>query len=280
VAELTNAHYGLDAPAVVVGNAVGGTAALAGAAIAWAAGRQRHRVPAAVLAGWLAAWGTVAVAQAGLMVRSSRAGKLRERDRLLDDLPWRGDEWVLDIGCGRGLLLIGAAKRLTTGRAIGLDLWRTQDQAGNDPVATMANAIAEGVAQRVELCDGDARRLPFDDHTFDVVVSSLAVHNIPGALGRAAAIDEIARVLKPGGHVALLDFRNTSHYATALATAGLDDVHRTERHFGMYPPVRVVTAAKAVLDRIAARKADPEFQNEVRRAIKLNQRALERLAES
>jgi arsenite methyltransferase len=76
------------------------------------------------------------------------------------------------------------------------------------------------------------------------VVSSLAVHNIPGALGRAAAIDEIARVLKPGGHVALLDFRNTSHYAAALATAGLDDVHRTERHFGMYPPVRVVTAAK------------------------------------
>jgi uncharacterized protein (DUF1778 family) len=37
---------------------------------------------------------------------------------------------------------------------------------------------------------------------------------------------------------------------------------------------------QAVLDRIAARKADPEFQNEVRRAIKLNQRALERLAES
>jgi uncharacterized protein (DUF1778 family) len=37
---------------------------------------------------------------------------------------------------------------------------------------------------------------------------------------------------------------------------------------------------QAVLDRIAARKADPEFQNELRRAIKLNQRALERLAES
>jgi uncharacterized protein (DUF1778 family) len=37
---------------------------------------------------------------------------------------------------------------------------------------------------------------------------------------------------------------------------------------------------QAVLDRIAARKADPEFQDELRKAIKLNQRALERLAES
>jgi hypothetical protein len=89
---------------VVAGNAAGGAAALAGAWVGWAALRRRHRVPAAVVGGWLALWGTVAVAQAGLMVRSSRTGKLRERDRLLDALPWRGDERVLDVGCGRGLL--------------------------------------------------------------------------------------------------------------------------------------------------------------------------------
>jgi arsenite methyltransferase len=177
----------------------------------------------------------VAVAQAGLMVRSSRAGKLAGRDRVLDDLPWRGDESVLDVGCGRGLLLIGAAKRLTTGRAVGLDLWRRQDQAGNDPAATLANARAEGVAERVELCDGDARRLPFDDSTFDVVVSSLALHNIVGAAGRATAIGEIARVLRPGGHVAILDYRNTGQYAAVLITAGLRDVHRSERRWSRPP---------------------------------------------
>lgn len=241
----TKADYGLDAPGVVVGNAVAGAAALAAAGVGWAALRRRHRLPAAVLGGWLAAWGLVALAQAGLMVRSSRAGKLTQRDRLLDGLPWRGDERVLDVGCGRGLLLIGAAKRLTSGRAVGLDVWRTQDQAGNDPAATMANARAEGVAERVELCDGDARRLPFDDRTFDVVVSSMALHNIPGAGGRAAATGEMVRVLKPGGRVAILDFRNTSQYAAALAAGGLGDVHRSRRRFGMYPPVRVVTATKA-----------------------------------
>jgi arsenite methyltransferase len=240
----TTADYGLDAPGVVIGNAVGGTAALAGAGVGWAALRRRHRVPAAVLGGWLAAWGLVALAQAGLMVRSSRTGKLHERDRLLDEFPWRGDERVLDVGCGRGLLLVGAAKRLTSGRAVGLDVWRRQDQAGNDPAATIANARAEGVAERVELCDGDARRLPFDHQTFDVVVSSLALHNLPGAGGRAAAVGEIGRVLKPGGRVVILDFRDTSQYAAVLAEAGLGDVHRSRRRFAMDPPVRVVTATK------------------------------------
>jgi SAM-dependent methyltransferase len=243
-AQPIKADYGLDAPGVVVGNAVGGTAALAGAGIGWAVLGRRHRVPAIVLGGWLGVWGLVAVAQAGLMIRSSRAGKLTERDRLLGELPWRGDEWVLDVGCGRGLLLVGAARRLTTGRAVGLDLWRRQDQAGNDPAATMANARAEGVAERVELRDGDARQLPFDDRTFDVVVSSLALHNIPGSEGRAAAIGEIVRVLKPGGRVAVLDFRGTRQYEAGLAAAGLGDVRRSPRRFAMYPPVRVVTATK------------------------------------
>jgi ubiquinone/menaquinone biosynthesis C-methylase UbiE len=191
-----------------------------------------------VLGGWLAFWGVVGLAQAGLMLRSSRVGKLRERDRLLDGLPWRGDERVLDVGCGRGLLLIGAARRLSTGRAVGLDLWRTRDQAGNDPAATMANARAEGVAERVRLCHGDARRLPFGDRTFDAVVSSLALHNLRGAGGRAAAVGEIARVLKPGGRVAILDVGRTGQYATALAAAGLEAVGRSRRRLGMYPPVR------------------------------------------
>jgi trans-aconitate methyltransferase len=55
------------------------------------------------------------------MVYDSKVGKIRERDRLLDLVPWRGTEAVLDLGCGRGLMLIGAARRLTTGRATGLD---------------------------------------------------------------------------------------------------------------------------------------------------------------
>ena len=143
--------------------------------------------------------GVVLLSLAGAQILFSKVGKFRERDRLLDSIPWRGDETVLDVGCGRGLLLVGVAKRLRTGRAVGVDIWQSKDQSGNHPEATYKNAQVEGVANRVEVKNGDARQLPFKDGTFDVVVSSLVLHNIRDASERKKAVQEIARVLKGGG---------------------------------------------------------------------------------
>ena len=140
-----------------------------------------------------------------MMLWSSLFGKFRARDSLLNAIPWRGDERVLDVGCGHGLLLIGAAKRLTTGRATGIDIWQDVDQANNSADATRRNAEIEGV--EVDVRDGDARKIPFDDETFDVVVSSLALHNIYNAQEREQALSEIARVTKHGGHLGIIDIR-------------------------------------------------------------------------
>src|SRR5206468_2531871 len=107
-----------------------------------------------------------------------------------------GRERVLDIGCGRGLLLVGAARRLGDGgRAVGVDIWQAQDLSGNGPAATLSNAVAEKVMERVAVCTADMRGLPFNDDTFDVIVSSLAVHNVPDDAGRLAALREMVRVL-------------------------------------------------------------------------------------
>jgi len=65
------------------------------------------------------------------MVWSSKLGKIKTREGLLSHISWAGDEQVLDIGCGRGLMLVGAAKRLTTGKAIGIDKWQEEDLANN-----------------------------------------------------------------------------------------------------------------------------------------------------
>jgi len=143
---------------------------------------------------------------ASMLLWSSLFGKFRARDSLLAAIPWRGDERVLDVGCGHGLLLIGAAKRLTTGRATGIDIWQDVDQAANSAEATRHNAALEGVD--VDVRDGDARRIPFDDGAFDVVVSSLALHNIYDRGEREQALREIARVTKPGGHIAIIDIRH------------------------------------------------------------------------
>ena len=159
---------------------------------------------------------------AGWMVCSSKFGKVREREGYLDLLDWRGDERVLDVGCGRGLFLIGAARRLPAGRAIGIDIWQAEDLSGNEPAAAAKNARIEGVADRVAVQTADARSLPFDDASFDVVLSSAALHNIYDAGERQAAVREIARVLRVGGRVLIVDVRHLRQYARTLRDAGLD----------------------------------------------------------
>lgn len=230
--ELRRGHYGIDAPGVVRNLALLGIAC---GAVVYLGGP-----------GWrgFAIPGAIFLAEAVLMLWSSRFGKRRVVERMLDALSLRGDERVLDVGCGRGLLLIEAAKRLPEGRGVGVDLWHRQDQSGNARRVTLQNAEREGVADRVKVHDGDARRLPFDDGCFDVVVSSLVVHNIPDAAGRADAMREMTRMLRPGGRLALLDFRHTARYAETLRAAGLASVERSGLRFGIFPPVRIVTGRK------------------------------------
>ncbi len=162
----------------------------------------------------------------GIYLHGTLRGKFVVWAELLDTLNLRGDERILDMGCGRGAVLLMAAQRLTTGRAVGVDLWRSVDQSGNSAEATRRNAVAEGVADRVELHTGDMMALPFEDDSFDVVVSSLAIHNISGRAGRDKAIDEAVRVLRPGGRLTIADVRGTRQYQTLLAEIGMSDVAR------------------------------------------------------
>lgn len=162
------------------------------------------------------------------MVWSSKVGKIRDRERLLQRVNWTGKEQVLDIGCGRGLMLIGAAKRLTTGRATGIDIWQTEDLSGNDPQATLRNAQYEGVANRIDIHTADMRKLPFADNSFDIVVSRAAIHNLYQVDDRAKAICEIARVLKPGGQALIEDIRHGQEYTAIFSKNGCTDIRNVE----------------------------------------------------
>jgi arsenite methyltransferase len=164
--------------------------------------------------------------QAGVFIHTTRTGKFAVWAELLDRLELKGDERLLDIGCGRGAVLLMAAQRLPRGRAVGVDLWSTTDQSGNAEKVTRQNAALEGVAERVELHTADMRQLPFDDGSFDVVVSSLAIHNVPGAGERAKALREAARVLKRSGKLVIADIRHTRAYARELEGCGLKIVER------------------------------------------------------
>jgi len=152
---LKRPKYGIDAPTVVRNfMLLGAGLILLGVSLYFALASGQPSLATILLHTIL--WpGIYFLATAIVMLWGSKVGKFRERDRLLGAIPWRGDEHVLDVGCGHGLLLIEAAKRLTTGKAVGIDLWQKEDQAGNSPEATWANVQIEGVADRVEIKDGD-----------------------------------------------------------------------------------------------------------------------------
>ncbi len=178
-----------------------------------------------------------------------KVGKLYHRDRILSLHSWRGDENVLDVGCGRGLLLVGAAKRMAqlsgNGTVTGVDIWSREDMSGNSEQATRRNLELEGVSDRCKLIGVAAQDLPFEDGTFDVVVSNLCLHNIYDRDARKRALRQIARVLKPGGQALISDYKLTKEYADELQRAGLS----TKRVWGnplyTFPPLRIVVARKA-----------------------------------
>src|SRR5215470_14105963 len=174
-------RYGIDEPRWPLLNLGAGAACLAGAVLVRR--RAGWAVPAAL--GGIAFLGTVAS-----YLYTSTTGKFAVWRDLLRDLDLRGDETVLDMGCGRGAVLLMAARLLPDGRAIGIDLWRTAEQSGNSLEQTRRNAELEGVADRVELHTGDMRAMPLSDASVDVVLSSMAIHNIAEDDGRLRALDE------------------------------------------------------------------------------------------
>ena len=142
---------------------------------------------------------------------SSARQILNRQDELLPSIAtamlslyqWRGNEEVLDVGCGRGLLLAGAAKRWLPSKAsekspVSIS-GRTQDMGGNAEAATRHNLELEGVSDRCTLLGVPAQEMTFPDGSFDVIVSNLCLHNIYDRKLRRQAVQQIIRVLKPGG---------------------------------------------------------------------------------
>ncbi len=216
--------YGVDAPVVpLMLSGLGAIGLILGILniVVW------HSTPWAIVGFVYAAFFFLSAAS---YLYTTRAGKFRVWVGILTDLKLRGDENALDLGCGRGAVLLMAAQLLPQGKATGVDIWQTRDQSGNNQAATESNARAEGVTDRTELLTADMRGLPFPDASFDLIVSSVAIHNIPGKDGRIRAISEAARVLKPGARLRIADFRHTAAYATQLRELGWQDV--TTRSLG------------------------------------------------
>jgi SAM-dependent methyltransferase len=139
--------------------------------------------------------------------------------KMISALPWRGDEKVLDVGCGRGLVSVLAAEKAPKGRVTGIDIWDKHALSGNTAEAARANLQAAGVDKLVKIETMDPCKLTYPNASFDTVLSVLALHRLT-PFGREKALSEMLRVLKPGGRIAILDTSHVSEYAGFLEQNG------------------------------------------------------------
>lgn len=108
---------------------------------------------------------------------------------------------VLDIGTGPGLIPIMLASRVPRLRLTGVDL--------SEPMLQKARTAAKeaGVADRLDFRLGDAKSLPFSERSFDLVLCNSLLHHLPDPL---ALLNEISRLVRPGGAILLRDLRRPS----------------------------------------------------------------------
>ena len=214
-------NYGLDAPGLVRFFFSGGIVATVFAVVAFPF--LSGALWALLLKIFLYVAAVYLLGMGCLMFYWSFIVKIRRREDILDLVSWRGDEQVLDVGCGRGLMTIAVASRITTGRVIGIDIWDAKDQASLSPAITLNNASIAEVQNKVDIQTADARQLPFENQSFDLVVSHWVIHNIPDEAGRLRALAEIARVLRPGGQLLLNDIEFRDFYFKTLQSLGFVD---------------------------------------------------------
>lgn len=234
-------QYGIDAPNVVITILITGCLMIAGGTFVNHYYLHRY-VALSICFAFLVIGSGWGLTYMGLfMMYSSYVSKKRLASAMIEKLAIMGDERILDLGCGSGLFLIEAAKKLTTGKAIGLDIWQTKDQSQNTPDKTVANIEVENVSEQVCLTQSYMQRLPFKSGTFDIIISNLAIHNIPDEAERNQVLQEIVRVMKPNGKVIISDFMNTKQYWAQLNQLLPGKVALSSSFFSVFPPVRWVT---------------------------------------
>lgn len=135
------------------------------------------------------------------LFKSAPQEKIWEKTFELLDL--RGHEKILDVGCGMGRASISLAKRITTGKVVGIDIFK--GVSGASPESARKNAKIEGVAGKVEFKHGNILSTPFKNDTFDVINASSVLHEIHGLENQQKAMQEIYRILKPSGKFVTLE---------------------------------------------------------------------------
>lgn len=178
------------------------------------------------------------------MLYSSYIGKRKCLEKAIQNLHSEKIKKVLDIGTGSGLFSVVFAQKFPEAHIDAIDVWHGKDQSKSKIELAQKNATIEGVQDRVTFVKADMRELPFTDETFDLVLASLALHNLEKQEDRLKALVEMVRVLKVGGEVLIVDFRYFNEYQALLQELGFANIRSSGRQFQMFPFTSVIQATK------------------------------------
>jgi demethylmenaquinone methyltransferase/2-methoxy-6-polyprenyl-1,4-benzoquinol methylase len=164
----------------------------------------------------------------------------------------------LDLAAGTGDIALAVAAR--GAKTIGLDITHRMLQLAHLRQGYGGQAPSEN---HVELITGDMTSLPFRSSSFDLVTTGYGLRNVPDL---NTAIDEIARVLRPGGRLLSLDFNRPENaivraaylaYLTVVGSMLGWILHRDPDTYRYIPAsIRRYPGARGVADRLAARGFD------------------------
>eukprot|EP01103_Thecamoeba_quadrilineata_P008514 TRINITY_DN18251_c0_g1_i1.p1 TRINITY_DN18251_c0_g1~~TRINITY_DN18251_c0_g1_i1.p1 ORF type:complete len:260 (+),score=20.19 TRINITY_DN18251_c0_g1_i1:85-864(+) len=179
------------------------------------------------------------------MLWSSLYMKFKFKKALIASMGLKGTEEILELGCGRGFFLNALAKRLNSnGKAYGFDIFSSFAQTGNSPKNTLRNSALEGVSAKVQVGEGDQRvALPFQDSSFDIVLSTWITPRLWQYSISKEEIKEMARVLRPGGRLILVKYSWIApRYFVHMEACGFVGAQFSEVQFTIFPPVRTILA--------------------------------------
>ena len=171
--------------------------------------------------------------QADSFARSPTMSLAETLGVLVDLVPEDPEARWVEVACGPGLIARAMAPRV--GSVVGLDLTPAMvDKA-------RADAAAAGV-ENVSFVVGDATALDLPDDSFGGAITRFSLHHIPGPV---RVLEEMRRVVKPGGYVIVSDFVSDDDGASAAWQEGIERL-RDPSHWALLSPSRIAALGERV----------------------------------